>query len=204
MNIFDHGTWSRYQPNEVPAGFPPVLFSGAIFLRSGASGADWYDYQRAGNFDAASIKATCRALGDRWIVSVATVEQSRLLPDGCRVIELFDAIDFTDPNAPDPQTLFGDKVYDPAANVLADAPTPPVVVPETASKLGLKRALDELGRWAQAKALIASNANTQEEWDLANEINRTDPIVLGMINALQLQPTDVDAILIRARELTKA
>ena len=78
---------------------------------------------------------------------------------------------------------------------------PPLPVPTSASKLGLKRALAEIGLWDQVKAAIAADPDAQEEWDLAVEIRRTDPLVQMMIDAMGLTPEQVDAILIRANEL---
>ena len=45
-------------------------------------------------------------------------------------------------------------------------------MPASCTKLGPKRAFDELGTWAAVKAAIAADANVQEEWDLATEIRR--------------------------------
>lgn len=78
---------------------------------------------------------------------------------------------------------------------------PPAPVPTSCTKLGLKRAFDELGRWSAVKAAIASNPDTQEEWNLAVEIKRTDTLVQGMIAALSLTPEQVDNLLIRANAL---
>jgi hypothetical protein len=77
----------------------------------------------------------------------------------------------------------------------------PAPVPTSCTKLGLKRAFDELGQWANVKAAIASNANAQEEWDLATEIKRVDPLVQGVIAALGLTEAQVDNLLIRATAL---
>ncbi|WP_316205988.1 hypothetical protein [Bradyrhizobium sp. SZCCHNR3058] len=78
----------------------------------------------------------------------------------------------------------------------------PVIVPALATKLGLRRVFVEQGRWDQVKAMIAANPDTQEEWDLAIEIKRTDPLAEGLIAAMKLEPADVDAILVRAKQLT--
>ena len=51
------------------------------------------------------------------------------------------------------------------------------------------------------KAAIAADAGVQEEWDLATEIRRTDPLTQGMITTLQLTSTQVDALLVRSAEL---
>lgn len=78
---------------------------------------------------------------------------------------------------------------------------PAQVVPASASKLGIKRALAEVGLWEQAKAAIAGDPDAQEEWDLAIEIRRTDPLTQALIDVMALTPEQVDAILIRANEL---
>jgi hypothetical protein len=78
---------------------------------------------------------------------------------------------------------------------------PPAPVPTSCTKLGLKRAFDELGQWAAVKAAIASDPNTQEEWDLAVDIKRTDTLVEGVIAALGLTSAQVDNLLIRANTL---
>ncbi len=78
---------------------------------------------------------------------------------------------------------------------------PATPVPSSCTKLGLKRAFDELGQWAAVKAAIASNPDTQEEWDLAVEIKRSDSLVEGMISALGLTESQVDNLLIRANAL---
>ncbi|MGY4259773.1 hypothetical protein ACVI1L_006841 [Bradyrhizobium sp. USDA 4516] len=78
---------------------------------------------------------------------------------------------------------------------------PPAPVPSYCTKLGLKRAFDELGTWAAVKAAIAADANVQEEWDLATEIRRADPLVQHMIAVVGLSDAQVDQLLIRANAL---
>ncbi|MGY3527682.1 hypothetical protein [Bradyrhizobium sp. USDA 4452] len=87
---------------------------------------------------------------------------------------------------------------DPAVMAFLD---PPPAVPESCTKLGLKRAFDELGTWAAVKAAIAADANAQEEWDLATEIRRADPLVQHMIAVVGLSDARVDQLLIRANAL---
>jgi hypothetical protein len=84
---------------------------------------------------------------------------------------------------------------------IAEYVSTPPYVPNSASKLGLKRAFDELGQWDNVKSMIASNSDMQEDWDLAIEIKRTDSLVQQMIAALQLTDEQVDNLLIRAYEL---
>ncbi|GIQ73177.1 hypothetical protein [Bradyrhizobium sp. RD5-C2] len=78
---------------------------------------------------------------------------------------------------------------------------PPAPLPASCTKLGLKRAFDELGTWAAVKAAIAADANAQEEWDLATEIRRADPLVQHMITIVGLTDPEVDQLLIRANAL---
>lgn len=75
---------------------------------------------------------------------------------------------------------------------------PPPVIPESATKLGLMRALREIGQWDTVKAAIAAHPDTQEEWDLAIEIKRSDPLTQSLIASLQLTSEQVDALLIRS------
>ncbi|MDI4231462.1 hypothetical protein OZ411_01365 [Bradyrhizobium sp. Arg237L] len=89
-----------------------------------------------------------------------------------------------------------------AAGNVPDPYVPPAPhVPESCTKLGLKRAFDELGQWPAIKAAISANPAAQEEWDLAVEIRRTDPIVQGMISAVGLTAEQVDNLLLRADAL---
>lgn len=80
-------------------------------------------------------------------------------------------------------------------------PITPAKVPNSASKLGLKRAFTELGQWDNVKAYLAANPDLQEDWDLAIEIKRSDPITQGAVTALNLSADQVDALLVRANEL---
>jgi hypothetical protein len=85
---------------------------------------------------------------------------------------------------------------------IPDAADPdPSLVPVSASKLGLKRAFGELGIWETVRSAIASNPDAQEEWELAIEVKRTDPLVQIMIAALNFGPTQVDNLLIRSAAL---
>ncbi len=196
--IVSYGTWSSYVPDPWPTGLPNNI----AFCKSDADGTDWYAFQAARGLSDESVKLVCRAdANGRMIVQVATIEGSRLFPAGSLLLEMYDAMDMTDPAAPDPETAFGGKMYDAATNALIDAPAL-VVVPDSATKLGLKRAFDELAQWNAVKAIIAADAKTQEEWDLVTEIKRTDPLVQGVIAALNLTSDQVDQLIIRARALT--
>ncbi len=79
--------------------------------------------------------------------------------------------------------------------------SPAPVVPDSATKLGLKRAFDELGIWDQVKAAIAADPDAQEEWDLALEIRRDDTLTQKLIAVLQLDAASIDHIITRANAL---
>lgn len=83
-----------------------------------------------------------------------------------------------------------------------DPPQPVApVVPSSASRLGLMRAFKEQGAWDQIKAEIAADPEAHEEWDVAIEIRRTDPLAQKMITALGFSEAQFDALLIRAAAL---
>lgn len=77
----------------------------------------------------------------------------------------------------------------------------PEPVPASATRLGLMRALKEIGLWDAAKAAIAADPDIQEEWDLAVEVKRTDPLTQAMIASLGLSNLQVDQLLIRSAEM---
>lgn len=87
-----------------------------------------------------------------------------------------------------------------AAVIAAHDPTRKLA-PASASKLGLKRALAELGEWEAIKTAIGSDATMQEDWDLAIEVRRTDPLTQAMIAARGYTAAQVDDLLIRAAAL---
>ncbi|MBN4095658.1 hypothetical protein [Methylobacterium sp. OT2] len=101
-----------------------------------------------------------------------------------------------------------DFLGDPAAQGMTpDAPPlPEPPPPSSCSKLGLKRAFDEKGLWSTVRAMIASSAEMQEDWDLAIELRISDPIVREAVAGLAqlgipLSDADVQALVTRANEL---
>jgi len=194
MKTTNHGTWSAYTPDPLPSGFP----KGTLFAKSDASGLDWYValYGKEPLFGKNSVKITATKEPDgSWRTQACNTDATKVFPLDQLLIEV------TGYTGSDPQADFGQKRYDETANEIADflAPAPPV--PTSATKLGLRRVFVEMEIWDQVKVLIGANSDTQEEWDLATEIKRADPLVRGLIVALKLSPADVDHILIRAREL---
>jgi hypothetical protein len=97
-------------------------------------------------------------------------------------------------------------VGDPAAYeipLLKDRPAiaAPKIIPTGTSKLGLKRAFTAMGKWDAVKAAIASDPDTQEDWDLAVVISRNDPIVKSLQAKMDLSDDDVTNIIVMAEEL---
>lgn len=93
---------------------------------------------------------------------------------------------------PDEATLMA------TAEELEDIPE----VPSKTSKLGIKRALEEMDMWDDVKAAIAANPSIQEEWELAVEVSRNDPLTQSMIATLGMTPEQIDLLILRANELT--
>jgi hypothetical protein len=97
-----------------------------------------------------------------------------------------------------------DGLGDPVRQGLTAAPVFPDPPPPTScSKLGLKRAFDELGLWQRVKEAISADPDTQEDWDLAIEIQRTDPLVIKMQALLGLTDDQVTKIIARAVALVQ-
>lgn len=100
-----------------------------------------------------------------------------------------------------------DFLGDPVEQGLTQQPViPPAPPPSSCSKIGLKRAFDEKGLWPTVRAMIASSADMQEDWDLAVELRITDPIVKEAVAGLAqlgipLSDADVQALVTRANEL---
>lgn len=80
-------------------------------------------------------------------------------------------------------------------------PPPISNIAATATKLGLKRAFEEMGIWQQVKDAIASDPDAQEEWGLAVDIKRDDPLTQKLIAGLHFTSEQVDNIIIRANAL---
>lgn len=86
---------------------------------------------------------------------------------------------------------------------------PPVPIPASCSRLGLKRALNETGpnavfaspEWPAVSAAIDADPEMKDDWDLATVIRREDPLVEKVIAARGYDAAIVDKILIRANAL---
>jgi hypothetical protein len=94
-----------------------------------------------------------------------------------------------------------DFLGDPAAhNLTAEPVLPPPPPPSSCSKLGLMRAFKARGLWETVRAMIASNADMAEEWALAIEIQKSDPLIQVALAGLAQQgiamsDADVDKLI---------
>jgi hypothetical protein len=121
MSIRDHGKWTPYKPDELPQAAPP----GALFCKRESDGQDWYDYVNPGtNFEETSVKFAAlwqEALGG-YIVGAAVYDATMLFPANQVIGEILDYA------GNDPQTEFGNKLYDLSAGTFA-VPKEPAPVP---------------------------------------------------------------------------
>lgn len=60
------------------------------------------------------------------------------------------------------------------------------------SKLQAKKALEAAGIWTAAKAVLAADPDLQEDWDLAQELRRQSPMLLGVAATLGLTDAQLD------------
>ncbi|MEM7746068.1 MAG: hypothetical protein AAF409_20430 [Pseudomonadota bacterium] len=75
------------------------------------------------------------------------------------------------------------------------APDPsPAPVPEIITKLQLKRALTATGQWAAVKAGIEADPDMLEDWTLAVELQRSDPIIATFAASNGLDEAALDAL----------
>lgn len=102
---------------------------------------------------------------------------------------------------PDPQNGFIEAPAEVLPGYLYDgvtftAPPPPSApVPDRITKLQAKRALTSVGLYDQFKAAISdpgTDADTREDYELAVELQRTDPLVVQFGTALGLDDSALD------------
>jgi hypothetical protein len=112
MKIINHGSWTRYVPDQMPKELPANI--GIIFCRRDSDGVDWYQYihGKTAKLKGDSIKVTVLD----GIVRAASRDASMLFPQNCTVLELIGD------NTMDAQTAYGGKLYDARTNMLAEAP----------------------------------------------------------------------------------
>lgn len=196
--VKDHGTWSPYTPDPMPE-WATAFGGSVVFLRSDVTGMDWYSYRNAdGSFQPGAVLANTLKdpVTGREAVKAVFRDPSMLFPSGQRLIEILGV----DPSVTDPLALFEEMTFDPASLTFSApvVPTPPQ--PTSCTRLGLMRAFKARDLWETVRAMIAANSDLQEEWDLAVEIRKSDPLILTALGALTqlgipFSDADVDALI---------
>ena len=110
-------------------------------------------------------------------------------------------------HAPDGAVEISQAGFDAAVEAWAKASVS--MAPDRCSKLGLKRALAEIGadavfpqpEWSDVKDAIEADDELSEDWSLATVILRSDKLVQAMISARKYDDDTVDRILVRANQL---
>jgi hypothetical protein len=199
--VKDYGLWKPYTPDPIPAWAQQAITIGGavVFLQRASDGKDFYEFRGGNPFATDAVVAATMVEGPNSleIVKSAFRDTSMIFPANQRLIE----INGVDPSISDLDSLFVDQVYDPAARTFSPPPPPPP--PSACSRLGLRRALNETGQWQAVKALIEADPNTQEEWDLATILYRTDPLVKRIQAAMHLSDDQVTQIIRRAVALVQ-
>jgi hypothetical protein len=157
-NIIEHGEWEKFKPDLRPSNFPENI----MFCRRKKDGAEWYQYLTK-NFQAESIKMTIIPYSETWVVQAVVKEADRLFPAGALVLEL------TGMDIVDPQTMFGQQVYDRKTKTFS-APKSPV--PPTLSDRQFFQAL-------ALKKII-----TEKEALAAVGVGMIPPILLAVVDAM--------------------
>jgi hypothetical protein len=107
-NVVEHGEWEMFKPNPHPEHYP----TNAMFCRRKEDGAEWYQYLKK-NFQDESIKMTVMLRSGFWVVQAVVKEADRLFPVDALVLEM------TGVDVDDPQTTFGQNVYDRGAKTFS-------------------------------------------------------------------------------------
>jgi MoxR-like ATPase len=78
---------------------------------------------------------------------------------------------------------------------LPDPPAPPAPVPTSVSPLQARRALRQAGLSdAVAAWIVTQDADTQDAWEYAVEVLRTDPAIQGAAGALGMTDAQIDEL----------
>ena len=75
------------------------------------------------------------------------------------------------------------------------------VVPASITRVQAMKQLKVLTKWTVFKAVLATNVDAQDEWDLATELQRGNPFVAMLAPALNMTDADLDNLFIEASKL---
>ncbi|MGY3535777.1 hypothetical protein [Bradyrhizobium sp. USDA 4452] len=174
MNIINHGTWTRYEPDPYPADLPP----GVIFAKNDATGQDWYDalYGETPLCAADSVKVTATKEADgSWRLQAANKDATKVFPIGGLLLEI------TGYTGADPQADFGQKRYDPASNAIGAFPARA----RSASPRQIMLAINQFGLRTQVEDWVKTqDQDTQDNWNYATEFVEDNPLIVACVAAV--------------------
>ena len=84
MEIIYHGSWSAYEPDELPPSAP----LGTIFAKRDGDDKDWYEFVRDNDIQDDSVVFTCMHQCGVWRVGSAVRDISRLHPANQTLFEI--------------------------------------------------------------------------------------------------------------------
>ncbi|WFU52320.1 hypothetical protein QA639_21680 [Bradyrhizobium pachyrhizi] len=184
MNIINHGTWTKYDPDPYPADLPP----GILFAKSDETGRDWYDalYGETPLFAADSVKITATKEADgSWRLQAANVDATKVFPLSQLLIEV---IGYTGTN---PQKDFGQKRFDATASTISEFPARA----RSASPRQIRLALNQIGLRTQVEDWVKTqDQDTQDNWNYATEFVEDNPMLVACVAAVGKTEADKAAL----------
>ena len=95
-----------------------------------------------------------------------------------------------------------DEIIITTDSVEANAGNPVTVnVPASITKVQAMRIMKELGVWQEFKAMLATNEDAQDEWDLAISFDRYNPTVIALAPLLGFTMDQLDQLFIQGSQL---
>lgn len=74
-------------------------------------------------------------------------------------------------------------------------------VPQSITRIQAMKVMKSMGLWDTFKAVIASNQDAQDEWDLAIQLDRGNEFVTALMPVLNLTSEQLDELFIQASKL---
>lgn len=74
-------------------------------------------------------------------------------------------------------------------------------IPQSITRIQAMKVMKSMGLWDTFKAVIASNQDAQDEWDLATELQRSNEFVLALMPILNLTSEQLDELFTQASVL---
>ncbi|MCW2078023.1 UNVERIFIED_ORG: hypothetical protein M2193_000198 [Bradyrhizobium japonicum] len=174
MNIINHGTWTRYEPDPYPADLPPNI----LFAKSDVTGRDWYDalYGETPLCAADSVKVTATKEADgSWRLQAVNKDATKVFPIGGLLLEI------TGYSGADLQADFGQKRFDATTGEITEFPPRARVV----SARQIRLALNQINLRSDVEAWVKTqDQNTQDNWNYATEFVEDNPLIVACVAGL--------------------